>query len=87
MRIGDMKLVWMAGLPGRVELFDLAVDPGETTNLAEKHPEKVAELKERVLTLAKEMTPPLLLMEAIKLTFGAAPIAADPSSMLNQLGD
>jgi arylsulfatase A-like enzyme len=87
MRIGDMKLVWMAGLPGRVELFDLAIDPGETTNLAEKHPEKVAELKERVLTLAKEMTPPLLLMEAIKLTFGAAPIAADPSSMLNQLGD
>jgi hypothetical protein len=32
------------------------------------------------------MAPPLLMMEAIKLTFGAPPISADPSTMFNQLG-
>jgi arylsulfatase A-like enzyme len=86
-RSGDMKLVWLAGLPGSVELFDLSKDPGEMDNLAESNPEKVAELKNKIIALSKEMAPPLLLMEAIKLTFGAPPMAADPSSMLNQLGE
>lgn len=86
-REGDLKLVWTAGLPGRIELFDLAKDPGETTNLAGQNAAEVARLQERIVALAKEMAPPLLLMEAIRLTFGAPPVAADPSSMLNQLGD
>lgn len=86
-RQGDMKLVWNAGLPGKVELFDLARDPGETTDLAAQNPEVVARLKDRILELSKEMAPPLLIMEAIRLTFGAPPVAADPSSMFNQLGD
>ena len=29
---GRLKLVWQAALPGSVELFDLAKDPGETNN-------------------------------------------------------
>ena len=86
-REGDMKLVWHAGLPGKVELFDLAKDPGETTNIADKNPELVAKLQARIVNLSKEMTPPLLVMEAIKLTFGTPPVAADPSSLFNELGD
>ncbi|PZF76314.1 sulfatase [Aestuariivirga litoralis] len=86
-RQGNMKLVWNAGLPGKVELFDIAKDPGETTNLAEQDPGTVARLKERILALSQEMSPPLLIMEAIKLTFGAPPVAADPATMFNQMGD
>ncbi len=83
----DMKLVWAAGLPGKVELFDIAKDPGETTNLADQNPELVKSLQARIVGLSKEMKPPLLIMEAITLTFGAPPVAADPSSMFNELGD
>ena len=86
-RADDMKLVWTAGLPGNVELFDIAKDPGETTNLAAQNPDLVAKLQQRIVALSKEMAPPLLIMEAIKLTFGAPPVAADPSSMFNELGD
>ena len=82
-----MKLVWQAGLPGKVELFDLAKDPGETVNLADQNPELVKKLQARIVALSQEMAPPLLLAEAIKLTFGAPPVAADPSSMFNELGD
>ena len=41
-RSGTWKLV---GQKGRVELFDLAADVGETTDLARSRPEKVAELR------------------------------------------
>lgn len=66
-RQGDWKLVWQATLPSRVELFDLATDPSETTNLAARHPEKVAELQRRIESLAGEAVPPLIFSEA----FGA----------------
>ena len=78
-----MKLVWTAALPGRIELFDLAKDKGETTNLAELYPRIVRKLQERIRQLAAEMAPPLLLGEAIKLTFGAPPKSADPSTLFN----
>jgi arylsulfatase A-like enzyme len=42
LRDGDMKLV---GLRKRVELFDLAADPGEKRNLARARPETVQRLK------------------------------------------
>ena len=41
-RKGNWKLVKIALLPGKTELFDLATDPGETTNVAEQHPDIVA---------------------------------------------
>ena len=36
-------------------LFDLSKDPGETTNLAEKHPEIVAELTKIAAPIRKEL--------------------------------
>jgi len=44
-RQGDWKLVWQTLLPGSVELFNLADDPSEKTNLAEKNSDKVNALQ------------------------------------------
>jgi arylsulfatase A-like enzyme len=85
-RRGDWKLVWKAALPQKVELFDLAQDPGETSNLADQNPEKVRELQDRITELAGEMAPPLLLMEAVRLTFFAPPVTPDISQLFN-IGD
>ena len=41
-----------------IELFDLATDPYETTNLAEKHPDKVAQLQTRLDEFARQASPP-----------------------------
>ena len=52
-RDGDWKLIdyyWKK----QPELFDLAKDPGERTNLAGKHPEKVAELKAKLDAFRKD---------------------------------
>ncbi|MFN0116218.1 MAG: arylsulfatase B [Paracoccaceae bacterium] len=86
-REGDMKLVWTAALPPRVELFDIAADPGETKDLAPEKPDVVAAMQAKVVDIAKSMAPPKLLMAAIELTYGAPPVPADPSSLFNQLGD
>lgn len=64
-RKGNWKLVWQATLPSRVELFDLAADPGEKNNLAEQNPQKVAELQQRIEALAREAAPPLIMSEAL----------------------
>jgi arylsulfatase A-like enzyme len=60
-RAGDWKLVWTTPLPQKVELFNLAQDPGEKTNLAAQQPAKVAELQQRANALAAESVKPLLL--------------------------
>ena len=83
-RQGDWKLVWKAALPPAIELFNLADDPTETRNLAAELPDRVAALQARIVALATEMAPPLLLMEAIRLTFYAPPISGDPSVLFNQ---
>jgi arylsulfatase A-like enzyme len=70
-RVGDWKLVVHNGaedLDGNppkkkdakasVELFNLKDDPYEKTNLAEKHPEKLKELKEVLAGFAKQAVPP-----------------------------
>jgi choline-sulfatase len=43
-REDDWKYVWMAN-GGREQLFDVAADPRETSNLAEDRPEVVADLR------------------------------------------
>jgi arylsulfatase A-like enzyme len=57
------KLVLNAKAPDAseqtVELFDLAVDPNETTNLAEAKPDMVADLKARLEVYAAESAAPL----------------------------
>ena len=45
MRKGDWKLVKMALLAGKTELFDLATDPGEKNNVADQNPEIVRDLE------------------------------------------
>jgi arylsulfatase A-like enzyme len=85
-RRGDWKLIWKGALPPTVALFDLAKDKSETTNLAEQNPEKVKELQARITELAREMAPPLLFMEAVRLTFFTPPVMPDPSDIFN-IGD
>src|SRR5262244_531496 len=65
-RRGEWKLVWKATLPSSVELFNLAQDPSEQTNLANQHPQKVAELQQRIEALAGDAVEPLLLREAFR---------------------
>lgn len=67
-RQGDWKLVWQTALPPRIELVNLADDPSEKTNLAEKNPQKVAELKQRIEALAREGVQPLFLVDALGAT-------------------
>ena len=56
-RKGNWKLVKIALLPGRTELFDLAKDPGEKNNVAGQFPEVVNDLEARLVGYAKEMKP------------------------------
>ncbi len=72
-RQGDWKLVWQALLPGSVELFNLADDPSETTNLAGTNPEKVDALQSRIRELATEMAMPFFLTDALKSSLSRAP--------------
>jgi arylsulfatase A-like enzyme len=58
-RKGNWKLIKIALLPGKTELFDLSRDPGETTNLADQHPEIVRDLESRLLVYAKQQKPSL----------------------------
>jgi arylsulfatase I/J len=72
-RKGDWKLNLHALLPGKIELFDLANDVSETTDLSDKNREKVAELRGRIDELARESVPPLLVMDTIRLVLGSPP--------------
>jgi arylsulfatase A-like enzyme len=63
-RQGDWKLIWRTPLPQVVELYNLAQDPSERTNLAAEHPDKVAALQKRANELAATMAKsPLLQAE------------------------
>ncbi len=61
LRDGNWKLIeWSED--GNVDLFDLAADPLETTNLAEKHPDRVKAMRAKIAEWkksvdAQEMTP------------------------------
>jgi arylsulfatase A-like enzyme len=56
-RKGQWKLVKMATLPGKTELFDLSRDPGEKNNVAEQNPDVVKDLEARLVAYAKRATP------------------------------
>jgi arylsulfatase A-like enzyme len=77
-REGDWKLVWQITLPSKVELFNLAQDPSESTNLADQHPQRVAELAEKAV-------PPLFLQEAFGATkrvlFGSVSLPNDDKAL------
>jgi len=51
---GQWKLVKIALLPGKTELFDLIADPGEKDNVAEQNPEVVRDLESRLMAYAKQ---------------------------------
>ncbi len=53
-RKGNWKLLKIALLPGKTQLFDLAKDPGETTNVADQHPMVVNDLEARLTGYAKQ---------------------------------
>ena len=55
-RIGDWK---MLGENDKVQLFNLAEDPAEMTNLAQKNPEKLAELRKAFDAWLDEMPDPM----------------------------
>ena len=52
-RKGNWKLIKVAILPGKTELYDLSKDPGETENVADDNPEVVKDLETRLLNYAK----------------------------------
>ncbi len=65
-REGDWKLIWRTPLPASVELYNIAQDPSEKTNLADKYPDKVADLQKRANELAAAGAKSLLLQEVFK---------------------
>ncbi len=71
-RQGDWKLVWRTPLPSALELYNIAQDPSEKTNLAEKNPQKVAELQKRIEQLAQESVKSLFLLTAFEAVKGSA---------------
>jgi arylsulfatase A-like enzyme len=84
-RKGDWKLVWRTVLPSKVELFNLAQDPAEKTNLADQNPQKVAELQQRAEALARDAVQPLLVSEAFgivwKVQTGSVALPADDKAL------
>lgn len=67
LRQGDWKLIWRTTLPSSVDLYNLATDPSEKTNLATAEPAKVASMKLRLDTLARDAAKPLFLTDQFKV--------------------
>ena len=82
-REGNWKLVWTTLLPPKIEFFDLANDPSESTNLAEQNPDKVKELQARIIELAKQAKQPLFLLELVRLGLSHAPEFPDLGGTLD----
>lgn len=66
-REGDWKLIWRTMLPSSVDLYNIAQDPSETTNLAAQHPERVVAMQKRIEELAKQAEKPLFLVDQFKV--------------------
>ena len=72
-RLGDWKLVWRPALPPAAELYNLAEDPNEKTDLAAKHPDKVDALRVRLTELAAGMASPLFPPAAMEASLKLPP--------------
>ncbi len=83
-RQGDWKLIWRTPLPQSIELFNIAKDPSEKTNLAAGNPDKVAELQKRANELASVQVQPLWLtteFAALKKRMGLPPAFPDMDAL------
>jgi len=69
-RQGDWKLVWRTPLPSALELFNIAQDPTESTDVAATEPDKVIALKNRAEQLARESEKALFLVETQAAVMG-----------------
>jgi arylsulfatase A-like enzyme len=56
-RKDNWKLVKIALLLGKTELFDLSKDPSEQNNVTDQFPEIASDLEARLVAYAKEMKP------------------------------
>lgn len=88
LRQGDYKLIWFATLPSRVELFNVARDPEEKTNLADTNPQEVKALQQRIELLSRDATPPLILKEAFgavkPVLFGSVKLPGEEKAIEDQ---
>jgi arylsulfatase A-like enzyme len=83
-REGDWKLIWRTPLPQAVELYNIAKDPSEKTNLATENPDKVAALQKRANELAAVEVQPLWLtteFAALKKRMGLPPAFPDMDAL------
>lgn len=64
-REGNWKLIKVATLPGKTELYDLSKDESETNNLADKYPDIVNRLEAKLIEYAKQQSPSLWLKSQI----------------------
>lgn len=71
-REGDWKLIWRTPLPSALELYNIADDPSEKTNVADRHPEIVAKLQKRIEDLARESAKSLFLVDALSAVKASA---------------
>ena len=69
-REGDMKLIWQTPLPQHVELYDIAKDPSEKTNLATEQPATVEKLQARIQELAGQMAKSQFMQATMKAYLG-----------------
>lgn len=78
-RQGDWKVIWRSLIPTSVDLYNLAEDPYEKTNLAAAHPEKIAAMQQRLNALGAESAKPLALMyvTGVGLAHGKPLLASD----------
>ena len=73
-RVGEWKLVVYAALPSKIELYDIANDPGEEANVAERYPERVKQLLTALNDYAYQMVPAKYLDELVATKAGQSPI-------------
>src|SRR5206468_3023821 len=65
-RQGDWKLVWRTSLPSARELYNIADDPSEKSDLAARHPEKVAQLQKRIEQIAGQSAKSMFLTDTFR---------------------